>query len=1816
MAGIEHLFITVTLVYLMCGIGQCLDIQSMSNRLDEMLTGISEPSSRESEWTDEIQRVYDFGNGDGHREELLVTNITNSVHKDLFIEANNYKFFTKNGIFYLATSTPLMFALNIVDKTFNEMRPHWIIPPGRIRTFEVLTSPNATAPHESQIIVVLSVEEPYGNQLLWYILSDDHFQEFWSWPIQDRVGRLLHFRYKNQDRLITMTQSPSSRSNYSHIYVWGFRINGNLSNFWLSQRLPGSDALDVRECPAYNGVMIALQMEDKVSLYGYTKENSKESYFQSLPSVKSIGLKNFACFQSGHILYLGMSGPNAAILDFFEGEFGFHQALSEVLSEEITWMEAIPVDTYRDEVLVLVQMKNQTIAGLVWQDNTFRSAPLPPFDTTDLRLSEITVIPKIGFIYKNRIVRIQTEFKQLVPPVYEEVEKLFQRREALSEIMRKQNLIINCTKSRIKSSYLTTSTITGHWEINHLKSRRTIIGEGVKPEKISLGGKILTQRDFEVNLIEALSTLQELQRKLDVIHGNMKKAIPKNSTRFDFPGSLHILGDLTVNDLSVENPVFERVNNHSIASLFTDLFAYDSNVLIKGQKTFPSINVTALTVNSINGIPLEDIVFDKNLLQYHDVDLYNLKKLVVNGNMNFSFINNYNWLSLIDNVVLKSESVRIPNNTTVKGILTAKYVDMNRLNGLKYREDYVSRTSTDAVNVPSKKTFKTLTTRSLNNLLTINGIPVEEFILLHNNQNLDMITFESLAIIGILQIDGNITGGPVIPELSGLSNETRSIMSPVTFRRLKVERKVQVNQALNNKTWETFNDLVNNNEAVVEIRGKKIFKGPVVIKPKINITRGIINGHLLREFMTLDTAQELPNLKKIEANVTFGKLIRGDFARLDAIFSECLEKVLTFKVPPVVEQLVFDTLNGNVSREDFMARLNETSMICDRVIVQELHTPRLSTMNVNGVSLEDFTSRLISKTKSQELSGNFDIGNLNTGTLRATALDGKSVVDLESERRILDDLYNSIVNGSVSINDLEVTEIITTPRVNGYELVGIYHAEDMGKVVFHNNVTITELWVEGLFNGWNFSEVVDDAVLKTDRSISVRGLKKAQSIICEMLDVASWNNHPVTNFLNPDVHQVLTGPVVVKGTTTVLKSFDGNKKIGNVTLNEIKKRIHSVADRKFLLNGNFRFPGTVDIRNLLINGSIQGVDFNALEESLVFLNNENISISGPLLLKNSVKLGNLTITHRLNDNNLQDFYKNVVLLGGPINGRLITSGDVMVRGDLLVTGRIDVKNMMDIDVNQLRENAVYLNQPAFTPGETVFKDVVFNSIKAERINDLLMTDLFPHHKDRVIPSLHCINISADVIRIEGTLNNETLKKMYDESFQLSGPQNITGYFSFLENVNIRRDLDVVSINGINPLNFETLDDNGSISDLIFQEDVVLNGSLRVLGLYNGIDPLTWQATAITTTFPMTQTVSGVWTIDGNVHLKGPVRGSATLNGINIANLVKHLRERDLQVFKFPSRIISVHSGSDPSDYLFVSLEDGALVGFVFDGEEFTGGPVIEGFGVVEEWISLEYQELRYFVTMGIKTEGKSQGNLWRLTDKEMVHVKELGNLEGGKKVNDQEFLVIVKDQLIHYSLQDIQGITLNPKRTFSLGRRGMRFVRGAESNEVILLGEDAAVLLDLASGEVNTRENPFGTDNVFRFRVGPFQRERFVYYDEAAAQDFIFIADYEESGLKILQSIEARPSGIRSMRFQGGEEFLLWIEGCRINVYEYKGIEGFVFVEALHVGAEKLVEFRIKRHPLFAGVNCLGAVQGNILTILEAKMDGLRIEGNIPECDY
>lgn len=83
--------------------------------------------------------------------------------------------------------------------------------------------------------------------------------------------------------------------------------------------------------------------------------------------------------------------------------------------------------------MLLIQFKNLSVIALAWQGIKFKTVVLPNQILNNFDLSKAIIIPKIGFIHANVLVRIEVVLNELAYPIYNETESML-KTQALLEV--------------------------------------------------------------------------------------------------------------------------------------------------------------------------------------------------------------------------------------------------------------------------------------------------------------------------------------------------------------------------------------------------------------------------------------------------------------------------------------------------------------------------------------------------------------------------------------------------------------------------------------------------------------------------------------------------------------------------------------------------------------------------------------------------------------------------------------------------------------------------------------------------------------------------------------------------------------------------------------------------------------------------------------------------------------------------------------------------------------------------------------------------------------------------------------------------------------------------------------------------------------------------------------------------------------------------------------------------------------------------------------------------------------------------------------
>lgn len=544
--------------------------------------------------------------------------------------------------------------------------------------------------------------------------------------------------------------------------------------------------------------------------------------------------------------------------------------------------------------------------------------------------------------------------------------------------------------------------------------------------------------------------------------------------------------------------------------------------------------------------------------------------------------------------------------------------------------------------------------------------------------------------------------------------------------------------------------------------------------------------------------------------MTFGNVTFGAMKKLKAFFKEntnsnnCLDRIIVFKSPIIVDQLSFDGLNNNVSFDVFNQKVNRIfqNVSFENLMTETLLADKITPKVINGLDFTNFTKHL----ESPNIGA---IDQLETDRLNVTFINGMSLDEISLLANRLGATLDSILNGSKTLNSLQVTGMIITKLLNGNVLADLYTEDEIDTVIFKSDVVIKNLTILDLMNGFNFSERVLDTVLKSETNIVINAHKMFDTIICHHLEATALNGHPIENILDPFKEQVLTGPVIVNGSVTILKEFNTTGSIGDVPYYNLIKKFKRLGNNSYELHGDVRFLNDVTIKNLYTNGSIQGKNFDHFLTMIMFNNKDNLTVSGTKVFENTVIFNDtFVVQDKLHDIDLKRFQEKVVFIDKPffIKSKIIFRDGIKIEKDLAVWTNLTTKSIMGIDVNDLHHDVLNINRPNYIEGDwnydyfglhqemfwkcifsiagtTTFTDVNFQSdIQVEKFNHLDMNLLIPLDTEQSIEFLKCDNITVDKMQILGRINEVNLQEVQYNTFMVCIFQinQLLMYWMFLE----------------------------------------------------------------------------------------------------------------------------------------------------------------------------------------------------------------------------------------------------------------------------------------------------------------------------------------------------------------------------------------------------------------------------------------------------
>lgn len=282
----------------------------------------------------------------------------------------------------------------------------------------------------------------------------------------------------------------------------------------------------------------------------------------------------------------------------------------------------------------------------------------------------------------------------------------------------------------------------------------------------------------------------------------------------------------------------------------------------------------------------------------------------------------------------------------------------------------------------------------------------------------------------------------------------------------------------------------------------------------------------------------ISDLSRISGDVEFTEVDYEDLKNLEDSMNanvgseSCVKKKLfLFAQPPIVDEFsVLNINDGQMTGKKFSENLEKLmqNATFDYLNVDKLIVKNLSPKTVNGIDFKKFEEKRITKNGYQIIDGDIVFKNLEVQKLFADRINGKNAIYFQDTVNRINTIYDKIMSGEVSVS-LLTTETVITPKINNQDMNSEFKVNDIDKIIFKSNKSINDIVVDGFINNVNFTDKIQDTVLKNDDNVFVTGKKKIKNLKTRNLRAEFINGHPVDDVLSASSNQTLRGPVKITG---------------------------------------------------------------------------------------------------------------------------------------------------------------------------------------------------------------------------------------------------------------------------------------------------------------------------------------------------------------------------------------------------------------------------------------------------------------------------------------------------------------------------------------------------------------------------------------------------------------------------------------------------------------------------------------------------------------
>ncbi|RZF37415.1 hypothetical protein LSTR_LSTR011692 [Laodelphax striatellus] len=717
----------------------------------------------------------------------------------------------------------------------------------------------------------------------------------------------------------------------------------------------------------------------------------------------------------------------------------------------------------------------------------------------------------------------------------------------------------------------------------------------------------------------------------------------------------------------------------------------------------------------------------------------------------------------------------------------------------------------------------------------------------------------------------------------------------------------------------------------------------LTVKGNLNAKKSI-NGFDLNSFMTKDGEQEISGSKTFKEHVVFENInLNGTWDGIN--ITDLYENSIRLSSNQSLPGLHLIVEAGPSQKDDALSRITTSSL----TVTSENRKPRMEVSprsdidesensipgfdvekisfkeiemmgslfvekRVAGYNFNDFLTKRVSLRENDNMiTGNYSFKRIDADHLAGNTINGQRISKLKKGSV---DGKTSTEKGSkdvLHIRELHVFGNIKTRNgVSGFNISKLsetaFFLNDIncvfnGTLQFEEEVTFEGLQVEGLVSGNNFTEFLHDAVRSNENNTQITSKKvfeKGLNIEGD-LNLTLWNGVKVEDVLTRSSNQILKNKLITKNIKfsdkTNPRYFQVDGLLNGINFSELKENWKYSDDGVSQWHGNLSFGNDVTIDNFTIEGFILGTNFTKFVEN-VYIKNKNLNSSPSVILENDVSvLGDIFITGSYNDMNVEEFSKNVVFTTemSEVKGNVSFTGKLIVSKDLRVFKSLDPVTLYGCDVEEWKNNAIYINKfrknDLPIPGKLRFNKVtVSGNLNTDLIDDVDLNKAIFLNKHQTIhePLKFSKVVVTKNVEVGRLVNGIHLQEEYEKTLLVNGDQVVSSGCNFLGEIEVLNNLETrSSVNGKLLHNAATLDGNHTIFDNLTFKCIVAKNEIDTNDTtISGINIENWNRRAFLK--DTDQSVLGEWKVGGNVTFEKPLKGSGILNGINVNQVSNEL----------------------------------------------------------------------------------------------------------------------------------------------------------------------------------------------------------------------------------------------------------------------------------------------------------------------------------------